>query len=168
MLRTEDYATHRVLRWLLEGGNEKEMKIKPRFGIVSMLAALVLAALPDRLQADVIRDGDWLQVGGSLRVDVSTAVPLDQKRTFTVDSGSSVKSVSVSGLPSGLKYDAARRTVSGRPTKSGVFYVTVTAYRPGMKLPSGRRTRADIRIRSFRNGMSTTVPTATSMTSTFP
>lgn len=96
-----------------------------------MLAALVLAALPDRLQADVIRDGDWLQVGGSLRVDVSTAVPLDQKRAFTVDSGSSVKSVSVSGLPSGLKYDAARRTVSGRPTKSGVFYVTVTAKNTG-------------------------------------
>lgn len=131
MLRTEDYATHRVLRWLLEGGNEKEMKIKPRFGIVSMLAALVLAALPDRLQADVIRDGDWLQVGGSLRVDVSTAVPLDQKRAFTVDSGSSVKSVSVSGLPSGLKYDAARRTVSGRPTRSGVYYVTVTAKNTG-------------------------------------
>lgn len=107
------------------------LKIKPGAGMVSMLAALVLAVLPVRLQADVIRDGDWMQVVGNQRVSVSSTVSLYQKRAFTVDSGSSVKSVSVSGLPSGLKYDATTRTVSGRPTRSGVYYVTVTAKNTG-------------------------------------
>ena len=41
-------------------------------------------------------------------------------------------SVKVSGLPSGLKYDAAANTIKGVPTKAGTATVTFTASKKGM------------------------------------
>ena len=59
-----------------------------------------------------------------LKKDVS---PLALGDCFVVDSVSVVTSLSISGLPSGVKYDAKTRTFSGAPTKAGAFYVTCTA-----------------------------------------
>lgn len=39
----------------------------------------------------------------------------------------SLATVTVSGLPGGMKYDAATKTISGIPTKAGTQYITVTA-----------------------------------------
>lgn len=47
-----------------------------------------------------------------------------------VDSGS-LPTVSVSGLPSGLKFDAKTLLLSGKPTKPGVYYANVSAKNVG-------------------------------------
>ena len=47
-----------------------------------------------------------------------------------IDSGS-LPSVSVSGLPAGMKFDPKTLMLSGKPTKAGVFYATVTAKNAG-------------------------------------
>lgn len=44
-----------------------------------------------------------------------------------VASGADVASISCSGLPSGVKFDNKKGVFSGRPTKAGVYYSTVTA-----------------------------------------
>jgi len=74
---------------------------------------------------------DWLNVysyGGDCGFE--RGVPLDRGASilwyFGVDSRS-VATFSVSGLPTGIVYDPATKSISGAPTKDGVYYVTVSA-----------------------------------------
>lgn len=71
---------------------------------------------------------DWLLIseGGKLTADVGVEVERDLEDCFIVSSGSPV-TVSVSGLPAGIKYNAQTRVFSGRPTRRGVYYATCSA-----------------------------------------
>ena len=69
---------------------------------------------------------DYLELGrdflpAELAYKVSTNVPVPAAESL------SQPTVTISGLPSGLKYDAARGIVAGKPTKTGKSTVTVTA-----------------------------------------
>ena len=75
---------------------------------------------------EVVHGEDWLEVAGYDEMEAEVGY-WDEFEAFTVDSGSAIKSVTVSGLPSGLKYNKATGLVEGRPTKRGVYYVTITA-----------------------------------------
>ena len=93
----------------------------------SFLLAVALA-LGTMAHADTVRvDNDWLAVGGKNRAiavgeDVSGALD----GFFQVSSGSA-PTLKVSGLPSGVKFDAKTQTFSGVPVKAGVYYVTCSA-----------------------------------------
>ena len=72
---------------------------------------------------------DWLWVDGSDRdFEVGEFVSEGefQGELFSVDSGSA-PTIKISGLPAGVKYDAATQTISGRVVKRGVYYVTCSA-----------------------------------------
>ena len=71
---------------------------------------------------------DWLLIseGGKLTADVGDEVERDLEDCFIVSSGSPV-TVSVSGLPAGIKYNAKTRMFSGRSTRRGVYYATCSA-----------------------------------------
>ena len=72
---------------------------------------------------------DWLWVDGSDRdFEVGEFVSEGefQGELFSVDSGSA-PTIKISGLPAGVKYDAASQTISGRVVKRGVYYVTCSA-----------------------------------------
>lgn len=70
----------------------------------------------DRLRVDA--EDVTIAVGGSVKTGYGSY--------FKVDSGSAV-TMSVKGLPSGVKYVAADLGLSGKPTKKGVYYVTYSA-----------------------------------------
>lgn len=61
-------------------------------------------------------------------VELSVGEPLDSEWTnyFGVESGSGF-TVSASGLPAGVKFDAKRMAFSGAPSKAGRYYVTFKA-----------------------------------------
>ena len=68
----------------------------------------------------------------SLKVEVADDVSTDADGMLSLDLGECVESLSqpkltVSGLPSGLKYDAKTCVISGKVTKPGVYVVKVTA-----------------------------------------
>ena len=74
-------------------------------------------------------ENDWLEL--SCRQDVvelalNEGAVTNADYYFSADSGSEV-TLKASGLPTGVKFDAKKRTMSGKATKKGVFYVTVTA-----------------------------------------
>ena len=69
---------------------------------------------------------DWLWVyGDDQRFDVGKFFYGNDNLYdyFSVESGSA-PTIKITGLPSGLKYDATTRTISGQATKRGVYYVT--------------------------------------------
>ena len=75
----------------------------------------------------------------SLKIDVEDAVTASDG-TCLLDLGACVESLSqpklaVSGLPSGLKFDAKTMTISGKATKPGVYKVTVSATNATVKKP---------------------------------
>ena len=73
-----------------------------------------------------VRD-DWLYVSGDDQYfGVGDEVATDTDAYFGIDSGSYV-TAAVSGLPTGVKFDAATRSFSGAPTKKGVYYVAMSA-----------------------------------------
>ena len=68
---------------------------------------------------------DWLSVDGSDR-EFYVGESIDYKNLdyfFEVDSGSA-PTISISGLPSGVKYDSKLQRFTGAPAKRGVYYVT--------------------------------------------
>lgn len=69
---------------------------------------------------------DWLWVesaGANFDVGDSIDGYGNLGEYFSIDSGSS-PTIKISGLPSGVKYDAKSQTLSGALTKRGVYYVT--------------------------------------------
>ena len=83
------------------------------------------------VQGDVIRGTDWLSIDGDSEIWCSLGEWFDHEVLFDFDSGSTLKTVSVTGLPAGLKYDSNSRTVSGSLTKRGIYWVTITAKNAG-------------------------------------
>ena len=81
-----------------------------------------------RVRGAVMRmDSDWLEVSGenyASAVGKSVNGPLGDY--FQVSSGSAA-TVKLSGLPSGVKFNANTQTISGAPTMRGVYYVTCSA-----------------------------------------
>jgi len=74
---------------------------------------------------------DWLSVSGRKDVDFAVGESVAAKaeaegQFFEVDSGSKA-TASVSGLPSGVKFDAKAWTFTGAPAKAGLYYVTMSA-----------------------------------------
>ena len=82
-----------------------------------------------RIEWDGKVENDWLKVTcahDTVSLGLGEEVLTDADHYFAVDSGSTA-TLKVSGLPTGVKFDAKKRTMSGKATKKGVFYVTVTA-----------------------------------------
>ena len=73
-------------------------------------------------------EDDWLSVfdDGTREIDVGEWLDEDLEDYFVVSSGSPV-TITVSGLPTGVRYDAKMRRFSGRPTRKGVYYPTCSA-----------------------------------------
>lgn len=71
---------------------------------------------------------DWLYVSdeGRREFDIAETVDLDLSEFFEVDSGS-LATVSVSGLPTGIRYNAKTQRFSGQTKKKGIYYVTCSA-----------------------------------------
>lgn len=97
------------------------------FKLSNLLFATALA-LGTMAHADAVRvNNDWLTVGGK---NHAIAVGEDVSGTlgdyFQVSSGSE-STLKVSGLPSGVKFDAKTQAFSGAPSKAGVYYVTCSA-----------------------------------------
>ena len=72
---------------------------------------------------------DWLELSCAqdvVELALNEEVVTDADHYFSADSGSAA-TLKVSGLPTGVKFDAKKRTMSGKAKKKGVFYVTVTA-----------------------------------------
>ena len=97
---------------------------------IKQLAAASCMALATCVMAyaDAIRpEKDWLVVGGGSRTfDVGEDVRESLDAFFKVSSGSAA-TIKVTGLPSGLRFDARTQTIAGVPTKRGVYYVTLSA-----------------------------------------
>ena len=72
-------------------------------------------------------DDHLLVAGTNMAFAVNAKVALALDDCFSVDSESAVTSLAISGLPSGVKYDAKTATFSGAPTKAGIYYVTCVA-----------------------------------------
>lgn len=78
------------------------------------------------------RRDDWLEiVSDQPQRACRIGETLVGERIFSVDSGSAIKTVSVTGLPTGLKYDPRTQTVSGQAQKRGVYYVQISATNVG-------------------------------------
>ncbi len=69
--------------------------------------------------------------GTNLTFEVKEAVLLAFDECFFVETSSELKSVTASGLPAGIKFDAKTKTFSGAPTKAGIFYVTCVVKNEG-------------------------------------
>ena len=69
--------------------------------------------------------------GTNLTFEVKEAVLLAFDECFFVETSSDLKSITASGLPTGVKFDAKTRTFSGTPTKAGIFYVTCVVKNEG-------------------------------------
>ena len=69
--------------------------------------------------------------GTNLTFEVKEAVLLAFDECFFVETSSDLKSITASGLPTGVKFDAKTRTFSGVPTKAGIFYVTCVVKNEG-------------------------------------
>jgi len=82
-----------------------------------MLMALFVAAADDFLAIDIEE---------IVTLPVYDSVDDSHAAYFEIATGSAA-TVSVSGLPSGVKFDAKTNSFSGAPTKKGVYYVTYSA-----------------------------------------
>ena len=75
-------------------------------------------------------DGLWISGAGDRRMNVNETCSFAFADLFGVESGS-LPTITVKGLPAGLKYDAKAQTISGKATKTGIYWVTVSAKNAG-------------------------------------
>ena len=100
--------------------------MKMKYLLFATLAAVMIAG--ESLAGSPA--ADWLSVGAQ-NVELGYREPFygDLTDFFEVESGST-PTIKVSGLPSGIKYDAKTGVISGSATKQGVFYVTCSVSNP--------------------------------------
>jgi len=91
------------------------------------------------ITADIVLYAHWTTGSGSSGTDTGAiafnfapSYTADPDGTFSLDVGSLVESdspptITVKGLPAGLKYTSTTTMISGKATKSGIFSVTVSA-----------------------------------------
>ncbi len=80
--------------------------------------------------ADVNPQDDYLTVDLSeqtVKFAVKENLSMESSAFFQIDSGSPLASLTVSGLPSGVKFDKSKLWISGAPAKAGVYYVVCKA-----------------------------------------
>ena len=78
-------------------------------------------------------EDDWIEVETSVCSEFVPGVPISREAIGVYVMSESLPTVKVTGLPSGLKFDAKTLAISGTPTKSGVYIATVTATSAGKK-----------------------------------
>ena len=76
----------------------------------------------------------------TIRIDTEAEYKTDDDGTFELDlvgliRSAAVPTVTVKGLPTGLKYDAKKGVIGGKATKPGVYAVTVSAKSKIVKTP---------------------------------
>ena len=85
---------------------------------------------------------DWLWISdydtgiesegmATLALDLNADIEEDAETILDLVDSGSLPTVSISGLPTGLKFDAKTLLLSGKPTKPGVYYANVSAKNVG-------------------------------------
>jgi len=74
-----------------------------------------------------VEGDDW----STLKLDLNSEIGENAEAILDLVDSGSLPTVSVSGLPSGLKFDAKTLLLSGKPTKPGVYYANVSAKNVG-------------------------------------
>ena len=76
----------------------------------------------------ILPSEDWLNVwdDGDVELDVGATLDEDLENYFDVDSGSAA-TITISGLPTGLRYNSKTQRLTGKTTRKGVFYVNCSA-----------------------------------------
>ena len=74
-----------------------------------------------------VEGDDW----STLKLDLNAEIGENAEAILDLVDSGSLPTVSVSGLPSGLKFDAKTLLLSGKPTKPGVYYANVSAKNVG-------------------------------------
>ena len=94
-------------------------------GAALLTAFSAVAADPVAPREDYL----WINNDEPGPLELKADVSADYGSFFSdlIETGSDLTTVSVSGLPTGLKFDTKKRTLSGAPTKAGIFWTTVTA-----------------------------------------
>ena len=93
---------------------------------VLAIVALALPTIAAEVGIAPRNDYLWIETKGGFYGEVGDLVKTSEEAYFHVNSGSAA-TVSVSGLPAGVKFNAATRKFSGAPTKVGLYYVTMSA-----------------------------------------
>lgn len=94
------------------------------------LEALFIPVKDDWLVIDEDRGAFGEETCKGLSFPLNETVSETKFIASLVDSGS-LPTVALAGLPAGLKFDAKTLAISGKPTKSGVYYATLTAKNAG-------------------------------------
>ena len=112
--------------------------MKLKVAIVAAFCAVAFLLVPGTARARIIDDTyddgsieaeyDWLSVydDGPVSLDVGEFFDADLEDYFYVDSGSDA-TITISGLPTGISYNATTQRISGRATRQGVYYVNISA-----------------------------------------
>jgi large repetitive protein len=116
--------------------------MKLKVAIVAAFCAVASLLMPGTARAVIVGDDtyddglieaeyDWLLVSddgiyGPVSLDVGEFFDADFEDYFYVDSGSDA-TITISGLPAGISYNATTQRLSGRATRQGVYYVNISA-----------------------------------------